>query len=111
MAKKKTTGTTPPSTDSADAAPARRRTSRRAVPPEPPPAPLDLASVTRAESPEAADMQPIRTEASGATATHRPTYEEIAEVAYQRYLRRGGGDGADLDDWLDAERELRSRDR
>ena len=36
-----------------------------------------------------------------------PTYDEIAEAAYQRYLRRGGGDGQDFDDWLEAERELR----
>jgi hypothetical protein len=38
-----------------------------------------------------------------------PTYDEIAEAAYQRYLRRGGGDGQDFDDWVEAERELRSR--
>jgi hypothetical protein len=38
-----------------------------------------------------------------------PTYDEIAEAAYQRYLRRGGGDGHDFDDWVEAERELRSR--
>ena len=38
-----------------------------------------------------------------------PTYDEIAEAAYQRYLRRGGGDGQDFDDWVEAERELRLR--
>jgi hypothetical protein len=38
-----------------------------------------------------------------------PTYDEIAEAAYQRYLRRGGGDGRDVDDWVEAERELRVR--
>jgi hypothetical protein len=38
-----------------------------------------------------------------------PTYDEIAEAAYQRYLRRGGGDGRDIDDWVEAERELRVR--
>ena len=38
-----------------------------------------------------------------------PTYDEIAEAAYQRYLRRGGGDGQDFDDWVEAERELRER--
>jgi hypothetical protein len=35
-----------------------------------------------------------------------PTYEEIAEAAYQRYLARGGQHGYDLDDWIDAERAL-----
>ena len=42
-------------------------------------------------------------------APYNPTYDEIAEAAYQRYLRRGGGDGQDFDDWLEAERELKSR--
>ena len=38
-----------------------------------------------------------------------PSHEEIAWAAYQRYLSRGGGHGLDFDDWLDAERDLRSR--
>ena len=38
-----------------------------------------------------------------------PTYEAIAEAAYHRYLQRGAQDGHDVDDWLDAERSLRSR--
>lgn len=38
-----------------------------------------------------------------------PSYDEIARVAYERYLRRGGTDGQDFDDWLAAERELRQR--
>jgi hypothetical protein len=28
--------------------------------------------------------------------------------AYHRYLERGAGDGMDFDDWLEAERELRT---
>jgi hypothetical protein len=36
-----------------------------------------------------------------------PSYDEIAHAAYQRYLARGGTDGRDFDDWLEAERELR----
>ena len=35
-----------------------------------------------------------------------PTPQEIAEAAYHRYLKRGGQDGGDFDDWLEAEREL-----
>jgi len=50
------------------------------------------------------------TAASNAGA-YDPTYDEIAEAAYQRYLQRGGGDGRDFDDWLEAERELKSRRR
>ena len=44
-------------------------------------------------------------------ATREPTFEEIAEAAYHRYLKRarGQGDGTDFDDWLEAERDLRSR--
>ena len=38
-----------------------------------------------------------------------PGYEEIAEAAYLRFLSRGCQDGADFDDWVEAERELRSR--
>lgn len=34
------------------------------------------------------------------------THEEIEKRAYEIYLRRGGGDGRDLDDWFAAEQEL-----
>jgi hypothetical protein len=33
--------------------------------------------------------------------------EAIARRAYEIYLDRGGSHGADLDDWLEAERQLR----
>lgn len=32
--------------------------------------------------------------------------EEIAARAYERYRSRGGENGHDLDDWLEAEREV-----
>lgn len=32
--------------------------------------------------------------------------ERVAQRAYEIYLARGGVDGQDLDDWLNAEREL-----
>jgi hypothetical protein len=35
-----------------------------------------------------------------------PTGEEIEQRAYQIYVERGGADGHDVDDWLQAEREL-----
>ena len=47
--------------------------------------------------------------AGDGNSTRTPTYEEIAEAAYLRYLSRGGQHGSDLDDWIDAERSLRSR--
>ena len=35
-----------------------------------------------------------------------PTHDEIAQPAYDHYLERGASDGTDVDDWLEAEREL-----
>jgi hypothetical protein len=35
------------------------------------------------------------------------TYEVIARRAYEIFERRGGVHGADLDDWLQAEQQLR----
>ena len=48
---------------------------------------------------------------SNADSSDDPTYDEIAEAAYQRYLQRGGADGRDFDDWLEAERDLKARRR
>jgi len=45
---------------------------------------------------------------SSANAYH-PTYDQIAEAAYRRYLSRGGNHGQDFEDWIEAERELRER--
>ena len=39
--------------------------------------------------------------------TVAPTDDDIRARAYQRYLERGGEHGADFDDWLAAERDLR----
>ena len=38
-----------------------------------------------------------------------PTEEDIRQRAYERYLERGGEHGMDFEDWLAAERDLRSR--
>jgi hypothetical protein len=40
------------------------------------------------------------------TAEAHPTREEIELRAYQIYIERGGALGQDVDDWLQAEREL-----
>ena len=40
------------------------------------------------------------------TAGAHPTQEEIELRAYQIYFERGGAHGNDVDDWLQAEREL-----
>lgn len=38
--------------------------------------------------------------------TEAPRFERIAQRAYAIYERRGGEHGCDLDDWLQAEREI-----
>jgi hypothetical protein len=38
-----------------------------------------------------------------------PSPDDIRRRAYQRYLQRGGKHGQHFDDWLEAERELRSK--
>ena len=38
---------------------------------------------------------------------YEPTCEEIRERAYEVYVGRGRIDGFDLEDWLQAEKELR----
>jgi hypothetical protein len=35
-----------------------------------------------------------------------PTHEEVQRRAYEIYLSQGGTDGRDMDNWLQAEREL-----
>ena len=40
------------------------------------------------------------------TPTAGPSREEIAQHAYELYLARGGADGSELEDWLQAEHEL-----
>ena len=49
------------------------------------------------------------TQSTSSDASHSPSYDEIAEAADQRYLKRGATDGQDFEDWLEAERELKSR--
>jgi len=37
---------------------------------------------------------------------NRPSHDEIARLAYERYTSRGRLDGHDVEDWLTAERQL-----
>jgi len=70
---------------------------------------------------EASDRSPVTGTAAttseeilaqaGASLSAQPTYDEIASAAYQRFLSRGGSDGRDFEDWIEAERELRERSR
>ena len=49
---------------------------------------------------------PLEAPIEDTTVVPRPTREAIAIRAYELFLERGGEDGADVDDWLRAEREL-----
>lgn len=44
-----------------------------------------------------------------ASAKRKPTYDQIQLRAYEIFLRRCGAPGDQLQDWLQAERELASR--
>lgn len=41
----------------------------------------------------------------------QPTREDIERRAYEIYVERGGSEGSEMEDWLQAERELKRRKR
>ena len=43
---------------------------------------------------------------SDRTQKRGPTSEQIEKRAHEIYMKRGGGDGHDIDDWLTAEQQL-----
>ena len=40
---------------------------------------------------------------------YEPTFEQIQTRAYEIYVQRGRQDGLDLEDWFQAEKELKTR--
>lgn len=93
---------------STGATPERRRaprtTSRRTA------APVDAAVESGAVAAAPADTANDRQRSgNGEADAAAPTYDQIAEAAYHRYLQRGGQHGGDFDDWVEAERTLRVR--
>jgi hypothetical protein len=66
------------------------------------------AAAPRRRTPRSGSSSPSGNVPSG-NGSSNPTFEEIAEAAYQRYLSRGGSHGQDFDDWIEAERELTRR--
>jgi hypothetical protein len=98
VAKKNTDGTTPAPRRAAP----RRASAKRDDPLTRPP---DRAGVTRAGVIDTASDMATASAAGG----DQPAYDDIAQAAYQRYLDRGGSDGGDFDDWIQAERELARR--
>jgi hypothetical protein len=51
----------------------------------------------------------LQKDASQAIVAQEPTPEQIRARAYEIYLARNGGSGDELQDWLDAEQQLRSK--
>jgi Protein of unknown function (DUF2934) len=56
------------------------------------------------EGPEVAQVGKARTQ-------NVPSPEEIRQRAYEIHMERGGTHGQDVDDWLQAERELGAKNR
>jgi len=59
----------------------------------------------------------VKTKAGGRVTTKKagpvknaPSREQIAQRAYEIYLARGKTDGRELEDWVQAERELSGED-
>ena len=53
------------------------------------------------------EIESIQTSEPISTQAAEPTEEEIAVRAYHIYLERGEADGDPMNDWLQAERELK----
>jgi hypothetical protein len=72
---------------------------------------------TAASATEAVTESPAQTpgiapeETESEPAPYEPSDNEIARAAYHRFQARGGEHGGDLDDWLEAERELREKQK
>jgi hypothetical protein len=82
---------------STGAAPARKKTA-------PPRAKHSLSAPV--DPPAAAESSPS---ASLALVVSGPSYDEIAQLAYSYWVKRGCEGGSPEEDWLRAEQELRNR--
>ena len=63
---------------------------------------------TAAEKPERRKSAPRRKVATSASESTFVSEATIARRAFELYCARGGEQGRDVDDWLQAERELRT---
>ena len=110
MAKSSNTGG--PKSSNTTEAKARRTPSRRRTDKTAPAADVEMATVSAAAE-LATPMAPGHNVLSTFTAdstTRRangPSPEQVRRRAYLIYLERGGTDGRDEEDWLEAERQLR----
>jgi hypothetical protein len=65
-------------------------------------------TTVKAKRKESVEVQPnpIQPHVGNTSANHAPSHEEIRRRAYEIYLEHGSHAGNELDDWLQAEREL-----
>ena len=95
----------------------RRARATKAGGPVPPGAPVTPETqVVRAEADDARTLDPgPRPESLEALTSEstsmasEPSEHDIRLRAYQRYLERGGGHGQEFDDWVEAEKELKTK--
>ena len=74
-----------------------------------PPKPRRSKASAGAPPPDTVGVLPDAIAAQSGVEGREPTEDDIRRRAYERYLERGGGHGTDFEDWLAAEREIRSR--
>jgi hypothetical protein len=73
----------------------------------PPPKPRKSKAAPGAPAPDTLGVLPDTLAVQSGVEGHEPTEDDIRRRAYERYLERGGGQGTDFQDWLEAERELK----
>jgi Protein of unknown function (DUF2934) len=67
---------------------------------------MNMSSKPRTD--ESASVEGSHADAAELPAENPARDEEIRRRAYEIYLERGGQDGGELDDWLQAEHELKA---
>jgi len=92
---------------------ARRAPARPKTPKKTANAPIAVASDHAIMEPVAVSQAAVVAAAS--FAVERPIHaadlnpEEVRRKAYEIYVNRGGSTGSEIEDWLEAERQLRNR--
>jgi hypothetical protein len=74
----------------------------------PVPAQTTAADVTRPPRTRATTKKAAGTTADAPVEPAAPSFDQIAQRAYLRFVERGGTPGHELEDWLAAESELKS---
>lgn len=66
-----------------------------------------MATVTKVKRSKPSSTPRSKTKASPTSESWTPTHEQIAKRAYQLWQERGQAHGQDIQDWLNAEAQLR----